>query len=30
MDFGLVNIEKARENGHRYSEFSHEKWVDFP
>ena len=23
---GLVNIQKAIDNGHRNSEFSHEKW----
>ena len=26
----MVNIQKAIENGHRNSGFSHEKWVDFP
>ena len=25
-----MNIQKAMENGHRNSGFSHEKWVDFP
>ena len=27
---GKLNIQKAIENGHRNSGFSHEKWVDFP
>jgi len=27
---GLVNIEKAIDNGHKNSEFSHEKWWIFP
>ena len=26
--YPLVNIQKAIENGHRNSGFSHEKWVD--
>ena len=28
--YPLVNIQKAIENGHRNSGFSHKKWVDFP
>jgi hypothetical protein len=28
--YPLVNIQKAIENGHRNSEFSHEKWWIFP
>jgi hypothetical protein len=27
---GLVNVQKAIEHGHRNSEFSHEKWDNFP
>jgi hypothetical protein len=28
--YPLVNKQFAIENGHRNSEFTHEKWVDFP
>jgi hypothetical protein len=28
--YPLVNIQKAIENGHRNSEFSHEQWWIFP
>jgi len=30
MIYPLVNLQKAMENGHRNSEFSHEKWWNFP
>ena len=30
FDYPLVNIQKAMENGHRNSGFSHEKWWIFP